>query len=251
MISESCSALNFERRKGVVMRMWSRVGRSNVSLSALLPLVLASGVAFAQAPGSISGTLAGDDGKPLAALVTAFAIPPVHPSSSAKSGTNGAFTIGNLAPGTYQLCAETGAAGYLDPCAWEPIPPTTQIAAGQVLAGYRLTAKKGTPLQVRVIDAAGLLTASPSLPAGKGPSLVLGVFTTNSLFHLLATTGKDAAGIHQQVTVPQNASVRLHISGQGLQIANSSGSAVNSGVTTITTGAGPLPPIIYTVSPKP
>jgi len=207
---------------------------------------------LAQSLGSIAGTVAGDDGRPLAVVVTALAIPPLHPSVSVTSSPNGAFTLGNLAPGTYQLCAETGGAGFLDPCAWEPIPLTAQIAAGQALTGYRLTVKRGTPLRVRINDAAGALSASTPPPAGRTqPTLLLGVVTARGLFHLLATTGKDAAGFDRQVTVPQNAAVRLHVSGQGLQITDGNGAAVNPGITTVAAGAGSAAPIVFTVSAKP
>jgi hypothetical protein len=210
---------------------------------------------LAQSLGSIAGTVSGDDGQALAVVVTVNGVPPFRSSGSAKSGANGAFTINNLAAGTYHICVESGGAGYLDPCAWEPILPTAQIAAGQALTGYRLTVKRGTALKVRINDAAGALNASApqaSQAAGKAPpTLLLGVFTDRGLFHLLATTGKDAAGFDRQVTVPQNASVRLHVSGQGLQITDATGAAVNPGVTTVTSGAGPPAPIVFTVSAKP
>jgi hypothetical protein len=209
-------------------------------------------VLLAQSLGSIAGTVAGDDSQTLAVMVTLNGVPPLRSSGSAKSGANGAFTISNLAAGTYHICVESGGVGYLDPCAWDPILPTVQIAAGQSLTGYRMTVKRGTALQVRINDAAGALSASAQQPAGKAPpTLLLGVFTTRGLFHLLATTGKDAAGFNQQVTVQQNASVRLHVSGQGLQITDANGAAVNPGITTVTPGAGPAAPIVFTISPKP
>src|ERR1035438_3298236 len=149
-------------------------------------LVLISIPGFAQTA-SISGIVTGDDGKSLAAVVTVNGVVPLPAFGRAESGTDGTFTIGNLSPGIYYICADVKGGGYLDPCAGEPIVPTVQVAAGQTLNSYRLIAKKGISLQVRVNDPAGVLSATPSSQTGKAiaPQLLVGVFTTRHLFQPL------------------------------------------------------------------
>jgi hypothetical protein len=75
--------------------------------------MIAASVA-AQSVGAISGTLSGDDGAPLAAIITISGVPPLRASGSAKSSATGGFTINSLAPGAYHACAEAGSGGYLD-----------------------------------------------------------------------------------------------------------------------------------------
>jgi hypothetical protein len=210
-----------------------------VSKTSLLGIFVGIAASLAgQTVGSISGMLVGDDGTPQGAVVTVNGVPPLRSSGSAKANANGSFTIGNLLPGKYHICAEVGSAGYLDPCAWEPVPIVVQIAAGQSLSGYQLVARKGVPLQVRINDPVGLLTSTVPLSAGSTtPSLLIGIFTPRGLFQPLATTGVDAAGFNKQITIPSNAPVRLNISGQGLSIQNASGASLNTTGTLITVTA--------------
>jgi hypothetical protein len=206
---------------------------SKTSLLSIFTGIVAS--LAGQTVGSISGTLAGDNGAPLAAVITVNGVPPLRSSGSAKSSSNGAFTISSLPPGTYHICAEVGNGGYLDPCAWEPIPIAVQIATGQSITGYHLVAKRGVPLQVRINDAAGILTSVVPVLGGKAPpSLLIGVFSARNIFQPLVTTSADVSGMNKQITVPQNTPVRLHVSGQGMQIANGLG-AVLSATGTIST----------------
>jgi hypothetical protein len=208
--------------KGVVMRMWSRVGQSKISVAVLLLLVLASGVAFAQAPGSISGTLAGDDGQPVAAVVTANRSSPSPASGRAESGLDGTFTIANLPAGTYTLCVAAKGRGYLDPCTWSAAPPTVQISTGKSVSGYRLTVVKGTLVKVRLNDTTGVLSAA--VPANQpAPLILLGFVTARGLFEPLALTAKDASGRSLEGTIPMNAPMSLQITGRGVKIADAAG----------------------------
>jgi hypothetical protein len=118
-------------------------------------------------------------------MITANGVPPLRGSGTTTSSANGSFTITNLPPGKYELCAQVGNAGYLDPCAWQFMPVTAQVPAG-ALTGYQLVVKLGTPLQVRINDPAGILTASVSptsaapsaIPTAAGSGLLVGVVST-------------------------------------------------------------------------
>lgn len=215
-------------------------------------LVLISLPGFAQTA-SISGVVTGDDGKLLGAAVTINGVLPLRASGRAESGANGAFTISNLPAGNYQICADVTGGGYLDPCAWEPILPKVQLAAGQALTGYQLIVKTGTFLQVRVNDAAGVLSAAASSPsaATAAPSLLLGVFTTRHLFQPLAVVARDAGGVSQQGTIPQGVPVSLHISGQGVQITGSTGASLSAAgsLTTVQSSGATPQTVTLTVTP--
>jgi hypothetical protein len=220
-----------------------RRSEKRVTVPFVAPLLTAALFAtslIGQSLGIISGTLTGSDGKPLAAMVILNGVPPLRASGSARSAANGTFTISNLSPGTYDICAQVASAGYLDPCAWEPIPVRVQIVAGQSLAGYQLVANLGMPLQVRINDPSGVLSATAPLSAGQAsPSLLVGVFSARGLFQLLVTTSVDAGGRNMQIAVPQNAAARLYVGGQGVQITNASGTAINPAgtATTVTPNA--------------
>src|SRR6266851_2672506 len=72
----------------------------------------------AQNTGKISGVVLGDDGKLLAAVVTAHKMGMPAAGGRADSAGDGSFTISGLPAGTYGLCAAVKGGGYLDPCAW-------------------------------------------------------------------------------------------------------------------------------------
>jgi len=78
---------------------------------------------------------------------------------------------------------------------------------------------------------------------------MVGVFSTRGLFQLLVTTSVDAGGSSRQITVPQNAPARLYLSGQGVQITNGSGAAVNSAGTV--SAVTPNGTVAFTVSALP
>ena len=90
-------------------------------------------------PGAIQGKVLSADGKPIPratiyygrgghskAKAAASVLPPIL---SAKAGLDGSFTLQNLSPGGWIVCAE--ASGYLDPCHWSAAPAFT-VAAGQI-----------------------------------------------------------------------------------------------------------------------
>jgi len=70
---------------------------------------LGGGVAGAQAPGTLKGTILGPDLHPLAG-VTVSAVSPATHRQTAETIQNGTFTIGDLPSGSYNI--EIRAAGY-------------------------------------------------------------------------------------------------------------------------------------------
>jgi hypothetical protein len=117
---------------------------ANRSLAtAFLAYALFGSSGFCQTTGSIAGTLTGDDGKTLAAVVTARQTTAPAATFRVEAAANGAFTIANLPVGSYALCAAVEQLGYVDPCEWSLQPVAVQLAAGQAATGVKFVVKKG------------------------------------------------------------------------------------------------------------
>jgi hypothetical protein len=123
----------------------------NVAVS-LLASVLSLQGQTQNSTGTISGVVAGDDGKLLAAVVTANSTGSPAASGRTESASDGSFIISGLPAGVYELCAAVLGGGYLDPCAWSEVQQLAQVTPGKTLAGRRLVLLKGSVLQVRVND---------------------------------------------------------------------------------------------------
>jgi hypothetical protein len=214
--------------------------------------------ALAQGPGpassgSISGIVVGEDGRPLAATVSAVRVGGTPAGGGgvtaggghAEAGADGAFNIPNLSDATYRLCARVKSSGYLDPCSWEPTSTSLQLTAGHGVTGHRLVVKKGATLQVRVNDLSQLLEAPA--PAGRiPPHVLLEVFTEGHLFEPLALLAKDARGRTHQGTIPLDRASSLYIRGHGVQLTDAAGYAIGSsgGTLRIKPGKGNQPIVI-------
>ena len=206
---------------------------------------------LAQANASISGTLIGDDGATLAGIVTVHRMVLPMASGRAEAGKDGSFTISNLPAGTYSICATVSGRRHMDPCAWSAAPVTIPVTDGQAVTGYRLVVNKGEPVQVRLNDPGSALTAvaQPNQPA---PHVQLGFFTTRGLFEPLVETGKDATGHNLQGFIPPNTPVPLYVGGKGVQVADSTGKALDPNGASISVsqpkGSNPLQ-VILAVKP--
>ncbi len=203
-----------------------------VGAAGFLVCALVAPAMLAQTVASISGTLVGDDGKPLAGSITAIRVGGFGGGKQATANAAGAFSLASLSAGSYQLCASVKGGGYLDPCSWEATPAVIQVAAGQAVAGNRLTVKKGAALQVRINDAAQVL--QKPTPAGTvKPHVLVGVITSRRVFEPLRLTGQDGYGQNRQGTVPLDRPFALYIRGQGVQVTDSSGMSISPAGTTL------------------
>lgn len=119
-----------------------------------------------------------------------------------ESAPDGSFSLLGLFDGTYRLCAVDKGAAYLDPCVWSDTPPTIRISAKQPISGYKLVLAKGSPLTVRINDAAHLLDAPSAVLDQMPATLIVGVVTARHTLQPLALTGKDSAGRNHQTAIP-------------------------------------------------
>ena len=79
-------------------------------------------------------------------------VPP--PVFSAKAGLAGCFTLSNLPPGGWMVCAD--AAGYLNPCHWS-ISPSFNVGSGQTISNADVRMNQAYKLRIGVNDPQGLL----------------------------------------------------------------------------------------------
>lgn len=184
--------------------------------------------------GAIAGSV--NDGSTHAGLssivVTAMrsGLPPF--SQTTTSDSKGAFQLQGLPTGTYTLCAQAPAGGYLNPCGSAAVPLQVKLTAGQISGGNVVNMRPGSVLHIRVQDPQQLVTATinPTTGSAKPPDLVVGVWGPGSpgtQFYPARISATDSAGIDYQVTIPLDTKLAVHISSKHFKLANSGGSALN------------------------
>lgn len=226
----------------------SRVSSHFIIILCLVGVVTTIAAAQSPAPAtsaSIAGTVVGDDGKPLAAFVTANRTTKPIATGSSAPAKDGSFSINKLSAGTYSLCAAAKDGGYLNPCTWGPAILVT-LNAGQNLTGYRIVLKRGRSLQVHLTDAGQALSAAAA-PGKPAPHVMVGILTPQRIFEPLALIGKDTQGRTHEGTISADQNAQLLIRGNGVSISDSLGTAVASNGSTVTVKPAPgNQPIVLT-----
>ena len=199
--------------------------RSRVSSVYLLYLSLLGSIVQAQqsATGAVAGMLTTQDGKSVVATVRARKSNPYPPSPSVRvtTGNGGAFQIGGLASGPWQLCAAVTGGDYIDECLWGTSGVTVNVQPGKTTSGIALQVKKASGVQVRINDPQGLASAGSA-----NRYLVLGVMGPGGHFHALRRRSADATGVNYQLDVPYEKPFRMLLRGVGLSVADSANNAV-------------------------
>lgn len=179
--------------------------------------------------GTISGSVAGEDGAPLsgvriianASLSKSSKLPgllvtgPVR--GQAVSASNGTFTIEHLPPGTYTLCAQ-GSPTHLDPCNWSQIAPEATVASNEKSNSTKLKLVKGGILQVRLNDSKNLLNSART--ATSVPYVLMGVSSHAGHFYPLVNTAQDSAGRTNKLLVPLHENFELQIVSRSLVLTD-------------------------------
>ena len=154
-------------------------------------------------------------------------------SQTATAGQDGTFEFDGLSAGTYSLCAQAPAAGYLNPCDFASLPQTVTLAAGQISSGNLLKMVAGSILHVRIQDPQQLAIASASQKSATTqlPDIQAGVWAPGfpgSSFHPARLTGTDSSGLDYEVTVPLNIPLAFHLSSRHLKLVDAGGAALAS-----------------------
>ncbi len=211
----------FMHRGSHANRKPQTANRNNSPLLALFALALSLPVAAqAQNSAGISGTVADDDGKAVAAVfVVAYRVQPLPSvASQSSTGVGGRFSITGLPAGVYTLCVQAPAGGYLDPCHWSLKPPQVILSAGQASAGNALRVRKGSVLKVRVNDPGGLLQTTGR--TGVPRQVVMGVWSPTTPFFPARPVGGDAMGMNYEVTIPFDLPVRFSMTSAHVRFAD-------------------------------
>ena len=192
----------------------------NKHLPTVLTSALLAASAFAQSTGSISGQVAGEDGRALRATVMIhFAEARGFPSPTRRTMTDGygKFTFSQLESGRYTICAQVSEvepapaeSPWVDTCDWPtPLPPVT-LADGQHATGIRFTSPKGVLLELRVADPESVLpSASTHPPAPLAPELSLALRGPDGLYRHARFASADAGGRTYRIAVPLATPIEL------------------------------------------
>jgi hypothetical protein len=204
----------------------------------LVGLFVAASAAFAQSTtGTISGTVVGDNGSPIAGArvfaglkQTSQAVksPPTlvsKVSTTVLADAKGAFSISNLPGGLYVLCAQTATSGWLDPCHWAAAPPVVALSTGSTVSGQKIVLTKGAVVQVQINDPTKLL--STSLAAVTHDVEVLAL-TSNKAYYYAHVTSTNAVGRTYELTVPFALQHTLIVRSQQFALQDSKGAAVSA-----------------------
>ena len=197
----------------------------------------------AQATGTISGTVFGPPGPygnglagavVSANLVSAPQRPTGNTSATpqlkAITGDGGAFTISQVPPGDYVLCAQHPQVEALNPCAWGP-NVRVQITAGNMTASSQIRLAQAAVPQVHVDDPSGhLATHEGKTP---GASMMVGV-TTPSGFQPLQRIVSNATSREYRLLVPYDKPLNLAVFSSFFKVNDDDGIA--RGAQPVTTG---------------
>jgi len=221
----------------------SRRGCSILGISAVLMGSLSAQTATSttgSGTGGISGTVVGDDGTAVVGAVIANGVG-LSASGRVVAAADGSFTISNLPPGTFSLCARPKGGGYLDPCTWSD-PLQVVVTAGKVTTGTQVIVAKGAVVSVRVNDPGLILSLVGTQPNVVTPHLLLHAMTPRGLLEPLVITETDALGREYQATIPFSVLVTIVVSGKQVLITDSAGNSLNAAGTAITIQQAPNNP---------
>jgi hypothetical protein len=209
-------------------------------------LLLAVFAVRAQTTGVIQGVIKDDSG-PVASPVHVAAVNPAigGKSYTAVTGSNGAFSISGVAPGTYSICVQEPGGAHIDACQWST-PVQIKVAAGQTVSNASILAVKGTLLQVRVNDPGGLWKG------GRGnPEVLIGVILPSSLFRPMRLVSSDAGGKTFDVAIPSGTPVKMSVTAPHFAISDSQGLSLGAVVAPVQAAAGQASlPVTYTITGK-
>lgn len=219
-----------------------------------LLLIAITSLALAADPktASIRGQVRSDEGRPVpnAVLLYNQTAPFVPGTPMVQSRINlpndGTFTISNLPAGSYALCIQVAAGGYLDPCHWSD-PPTVALAAAQAVTGVAVTAKRGHKLQIHVDDPQGHMGNEGKVP---GVHLLIGAWTPRHLFQPARVSNSSARSRDYSVTVPFDAPVNITATSASFAVNDGRGQPVqvNRPTTVTIPSNGAAPAVSFTVT---
>ena len=204
-------------------------------LGILLPCLQPPAVAWqATGKGSIVGITTGPDGTPMGGVTVTALIVPVKLASlrapvisagvggDAVSKASGVFSIMNVPPGNYYVCAKLEGTQFLDPCQWSTQVNTVTVTAGGNADVGHIPLLQGTIFRININYLPALLSSSAVVEGLQ--HLMVGVWsTTRRLFYPAALTTQTASGRIHEVVIPYNTTFHLGLNTSTLQFQDAAG----------------------------
>lgn len=190
-------------------------------LCALIAVFVCSLPAAAQNTATIQGTTVDfATGKPVpGAVIIATKTTTPAARGVATSSLDGSFQIPSLPAGTYNLCVQHPAGGYLSNCQWGSTASSVAVATAQKLTGNTVRLKAGSVLKIHVDDPGQLMNQKTK--EGYYPDLVMGIWS-GGIFYPARVAAKAAATADYQVTVPFDTAMKFSIQSRKLALGDAS-----------------------------
>lgn len=194
----------------------------------LAVLAFISPLVFAQATGTIRGTISSFGNKAIAgAFVTYHLEQPkagdATPAAAAvASATDGSYLFKGLIPGRYVVCASaTPEAQLVASCEWTLAPFAVSLASGQAVVNANIELQKGTLLEFKVSDPTSI-TINPKnpQPSSLQKQMLLGVRSPDGIFHHARPYSSDSNGVTYYLVVPKNVDLKVHADAEGAKISD-------------------------------
>jgi len=233
--------------------------RQHSSLNLLVfGILLALGARGATIDGSVTGSVVDNAGLPVAGarVFISQALPPSSKPAGPPTVTGprvatvttdaaGAFSVGKIQAGQYVACAETAAAGLLDPCHWAASAPEFTVVAGEALGGITIPMARGAVLSINVSDPQGLLSA---VTGTIDPACRFDIVTAKGLHYSARIQASAAGSRNHAITIPFGTPLNLQVISPHLVLADSTGKTISSAAA-VSVAAGVIPATIaYTVT---
>ena len=219
--------------------------RCHASHFIILSLCVVSCAAWAQSTGTITVQVNVPGGSPSGLVVVAsLSVPDTAAGFSGQrafasvTNASGQASFTGLPFGVYSVCVEPRNGTLIEPCLWAP-PDTTHLTSQHASDSLNLTVSKGIPVDIRIDDPEGLLSA-PN--AGQG--LAVGIVTPIGPVPL-RPAAQDPAGVNYRIIAPPSVAAAIQIAAGALQIFDNTGNSVNFFPSS--TSAGPS----FNLSPTP
>lgn len=216
---------------------------------------------IAQLPGSVTGTVVDDSGKPVirARVFISQALPPTAARPAAPpvitgphvittmTDHNGQFLSGHLRPGIYVACAQYAPQGLLDPCHWSTSAPEFTVTAGQATTGVKIVMAKGAIIPIHVDDPHQLLAASSAKAAGQ-TDLQFHIVTAKGHRYIAPVIATSKNGRDHAITIPFGTSLNVQVISPHLAVNDDAGKPANPAGKSLNVPAATAPASLhYTV----
>jgi hypothetical protein len=207
---------NFAKRKEMNLRNSRALAAGRVIVVFSVSLS-----AMAQSTSSIQGSAVdSSSGKAVTgAIVIASGVSLPATRRVATSAYDASFQITLLPAGTYNMCMQFPADGYLSTCDWGNAAATVTLSAGQKFTATKVSLKAASILKIHLDDPGQLLNQKTK--QGYAQHLVLGVWNGSHFYHA-HVAGTTAVTADYQVAVPFDTALRLTVQSVTLALGNAS-----------------------------